>query len=148
MPKLKQYSEQESKQITNALTSYEHAVRESDEFSAETIYTWVLSFEKLQLPVDEVISLIEKTVFKKKFGKTKFDDFLNEDHTYIDYHESSKVAIRMFNGMLTSVGLDPNKIEMKQLEKLRLEMEEATKQLLDIPQEKRITTQIQNYKEK
>ena len=147
MKKLKDYSESEVEQITNALKDYAYSKQEQKTISAETILSWIQDFTRLQLKVDYVITLINLTKKKDTFGKTQFNNFLNPEHTYIDYEEVNKEAYKRFITALENMAMTYYEYETKCFEVTEARERLASKKLLELPKEKRLL-QIQNYKEK
>ena len=147
MKKLKDYSESEVEQITNALKDYAYSKQEQKTISAETILSWIQDFTRLQLKVDYVITLINLTKKKDTFGKTQFNNFLNPEHTYIDYEEVNKEAYKRFLQALENMNMSYQQYENKCLDITRQRQELAEKKLLELAFDKRML-QIQNYKEK
>jgi len=141
------YSQNEIKQITEALERYAYEVQERETIAGQTITYWIEDFEKLQLKCDEVIRMIEETVKKDKYGKTKFADFLNEDSTYIDHYLVNQLAYKRFLQALENMNMSYEQYENKCLEITREQINNAEKKLLELPKEKRLL-QINNFKEK
>jgi len=66
-------SKQDKSEILKALLNY--AKSNNEEIPEKTILAWIDNFSEMGLTSVEIIKVIEKSKFTKKFGATKFPDF-------------------------------------------------------------------------
>jgi hypothetical protein len=94
------YSQTEKKAILNAFKWYESMRRES--LTDETLSFWILEFENMKVPADEVLEKIKKTAKKELYGFTKFSDFL-ENNDFYDLSDFNKNIEKKINTILKNL---------------------------------------------
>jgi len=84
----------------------------------ETLLAWIDKFESMGLSTEQVLILIKEAEFKKIYGKTSFDVFLNEEDSYIDNELINQKANQKCWELLSNFGITPQTIREDYANKL------------------------------
>jgi hypothetical protein len=140
-------SKQDKSEILKALLNY--AKSNNEEIPEKTVLAWIDNFSEMGLTSIEIIKVIEKSKFTKKFGATKFSDFadilLEENQLFSKAEMISKAREMAIAIYQTKYKMLIDKLEREKTanEETRLSMEQVNKFFANIQErQKQVAEEI------